>query len=116
MKLAKKYKIKIAFGTDLLFSPANAGSQGRNLTRVTQGFTPAEILRMATSGNAELLALCGPRKPYPGKLGVVEEGALADLLLVDGDPLADINLLADPEKNLTVIMKDGNLHKNRSTE
>ena len=43
---------------------------------------------MATADNAELLALSGPRNPYPGKLGVVEEGALADLLLVDGDPLA----------------------------
>lgn len=66
---------------------------------------------MATSGNAELLALSGPRNPYPGKLGVIEPGALADLLLVDGDPLADINLVADPEKNFLVIMKDGKIAK-----
>ena len=67
---------------------------------------------MATSTNAELLALSGPRNPYPGMLGVVEEGALADLLLVDGDPIANINLIADPAKNFVVIMKDGRLFKN----
>ncbi len=58
------------------------------------------------------LALSGPRNPYPGKLGVVEEGALADLLLVDGNPLQDINLVADPAKNFLVIMNDGVVHRN----
>ncbi len=82
------------------------------LSKMVQWFTPAEALKMATATNAELLALSGPRNPYPGKLGVVQEGALADLLLVDGDPLANINLLDDPEKNLLVIMKDGRIYKN----
>jgi len=67
---------------------------------------------MATNTNATLLALSGPRNPYPGKLGVVEEGALADLLLVDGDPIATIQLVADPAKNFLVIMKDGKIYKN----
>ena len=67
---------------------------------------------MATGTNAELLQLSGPRNPYPGRLGVVQEGALADLLLVDGNPLADINLVADPGKNFLVIMKDGKVYKN----
>ena len=67
---------------------------------------------MATGTNAELLQLSGPRNPYPGKLGVVQEGALADLLLVDGNPLADLNLVADPDKNFLVIMKDGKVYKN----
>jgi imidazolonepropionase-like amidohydrolase len=67
---------------------------------------------MATGTNAELLALSGKRNPYPGKLGVVEESALADLLLVDGDPIANINLVADPGKNFVVIMKDGKVYKN----
>ena len=67
---------------------------------------------MATSTNAELLALSGKRNPYPGKLGVVEEGALADLLLVDGNPLENIGLIADPDKNFLVIMKDGRIYKN----
>ena len=79
---------------------------------MTRWYSPAETLKMATSTNAELLALSGLRNPYPGKLGVVEEGALADLLLVNGDPVANIQLIADPEKNLTVIMKDGTLYKN----
>jgi imidazolonepropionase-like amidohydrolase len=56
--------------------------------------------------------LSGKRSPYPGKLGVVEQGALADLLLVEGNPLEDINLIADPAKNFKVIMKDGRIYKN----
>ncbi len=111
-QLAKKHNIRIAFGTDILFSPGNASSQGRQLARLEKWFTPAEILKMATSDNAELLAMCGRRNPYPGKLGVVEEGAFADLLLVDGNPLEDIQLVADPEKNFLVIMKDGKIFKN----
>jgi len=75
-------------------------------------FTPAETLRLATSQNAELLALSGPRNPYPGKLGVIEPGALADLLIVEGDPIADIKLLADPASNIRLIMKDGRVYKN----
>ena len=67
---------------------------------------------MATSTNAQLLALSGKRSPYPGKLGVVEQGALADLLLVDGDPLDNISLIVDPGKNFLVIMKDGKIYKN----
>jgi imidazolonepropionase-like amidohydrolase len=66
---------------------------------------------MATGTNGELLQLTGLRNPYPGKLGVVEEGALADLLLVDGDPIANINLVANPA-NFVVIMKDGKIYKN----
>src|SRR5690606_16836516 len=94
--LAKKYKIKTAFGTDILFSPALAAKQANGLVDLTRWYTPAEALIMATSVNSELLALSGPRNPYPGKLGVVEEGALADLLLVDGNPLDNIALVADP--------------------
>ena len=67
---------------------------------------------MATGTNAELLALSGKRNPYPGKLGVVEEGALADLLLVEGNPLENLDLVADPANNFKIIMKDGNIYKN----
>jgi len=111
-QLAKKYRIKTAFGTDILFSPALAQIHGKLLTKLVQWYTPAETLAMATGTNAELLKLSGKRNPYPGTLGVVEEGALADLLLIDGDPLANIKLLEDPEKNLLVIMKDGRVYKN----
>jgi imidazolonepropionase-like amidohydrolase len=109
--LAKKHGLKMAFGSDMLFSPEIAERQGLMLTHLTRWYGPAEILKMATTGNAELLALSGPRNPYPGKLGVIEEGALADLLVVNGDPLRDIGLLAAPDRNLTVIMKDGRIHK-----
>ncbi len=102
--LAKKYKIKTAFGTDILFSPALAQRQGELLAKLVRWYTPAETLVMATGTNAQLLALSGKRNPYPGKLGVVEEGALADLLLVDGDPIANIKLIEDPAKNLVVII------------
>jgi imidazolonepropionase-like amidohydrolase len=110
--LAKKYRLKTAFGTDILFSQELARHQGARLAKLTRWYTPAEALTMATSTNAELLALSGPRNPYPGKLGVVEEGALADLLLVDGNPIQDIHLLEDPARNLRVIMKDGKIFKN----
>jgi imidazolonepropionase-like amidohydrolase len=110
-RLARKHGIKIAFGTDILFSPGYASGQNRQLLLLTKWFTPAEILVMATSTNAGLLALCGKRNPYPGKLGVIEEGAYADLLLVNGNPLENLDLVADPEKNFTVIMKDGVIHK-----
>jgi len=112
-ELAKKYNIKTAFGTDVLFSQALAERQGQMLASMTRWYTPAEVLIMATSTNGELLALTGLRNPYPGKLGVVEEGALADLLLVDGNPLENIDLVADPDKNFLVIMKDGGIYKNK---
>ena len=69
-------------------------------------------LEMATADNAALLALSGLRSPYAGKLGVVQEGALADLLLVDGDPIANIALIEDPDRNFRVIIKDGKIYKN----
>jgi imidazolonepropionase-like amidohydrolase len=111
-RLAKKYHIKTAWGTDVLFSPTGGISQNRQLTKLTRWYTPAEVLRMATGDNAELLALSGPRNPYPGKLGVIEEGALADLLLVQGDPVANLNLIETPDTSLVVIMKDGKIYKN----
>jgi imidazolonepropionase-like amidohydrolase len=79
-------------------------------------YTPAEALVMATGTNAELLALSGLRNPYPGKLGVVEQGALADLLLVEGNPLENIDLVADPANNFKIIMKDGLIYKNTLTQ
>jgi imidazolonepropionase-like amidohydrolase len=67
---------------------------------------------MVTHDNAQLLALSGLRSPYQGKLGVVEAGALADLLLVNGDPTAKLEIMADPGKNFMIIMKDGKIYKN----
>jgi imidazolonepropionase-like amidohydrolase len=111
-EFAKKYGIKTAWGTDVLFSAGLARQQGALLAKIATWFTPAEALAQATSTNAQLLAMSGKRNPYPGKLGVVEEGALADLLLVDGNPLENIALVADPDRNFQVVMKDGRIYKN----
>jgi imidazolonepropionase-like amidohydrolase len=108
---ARKHGIKTAWGSDLLFSSEVAERQGVLLSHMSRWYSNAEALRMATSGNAELLALSGPRNPYPGKLGVIEPGAYADLLVVAGDPLQNLGLFAEPDKNLVVIMKDGKIHK-----
>jgi len=111
-KLAKKYKIKTAWGSDILFDARAAARQGSYLAGMTRWYTPVEALKIATSGNGELLALSGFSNPYPGRLGVIAEGAFADLILVKGDPLQDLSLVADPAKNFVVIMKDGAVFKN----
>jgi len=110
-QLAIKYRLKTAFGTDVLFSSQLASQQGAILASLTRWYTPAQTLVMATSTNANLLALSGLRSPYKGRVGVVQEGALADLLLVDGDPLQNIALITDPEHNFKVIMKGGKIYK-----
>jgi imidazolonepropionase-like amidohydrolase len=111
-KWAMKHGVKLAWGTDFLLDPRPNAKQTSDILKLKQWMTPAEILKLVTHDNAQLLALSGPRNPYPGQLGVVAPGALADLLLVDGDPLANIDLIADPAKNFMVIMKDGKVYKN----
>jgi imidazolonepropionase-like amidohydrolase len=109
--LAKKYKLKTAWGTDTLFDAKLATRQGAQLAKMTRWYTPGEVLHTATGVNAQLLAMSGPRNPYPAAIGVIEAGAYADLLLVEGDPTRDINLVADAAKNFRIIMKDGRLYK-----
>ena len=112
-KLAKKYKVKLAWGTDCLFDAKMAIRQGKKLTKLTRWFTPFEVLRMATYDNAQLLNLSGKRSPYQqGKLGEISEGAYADLIVVDGNPLENIQLIEDPETNFKVIIKNGVVYKN----
>jgi imidazolonepropionase-like amidohydrolase len=111
-KWARKYGVKLAWGTDFMFNPANNRNQNSDILKLQHWMTPAEALKLVTHDNAQLLALSGSRNPYPGKLGVVEQGALADLLLVDGDPTANLKLIADPGRNFLVIIKDGRIYKN----
>ena len=108
---AKAFNLKTAWGTDILFDANMTKHQGAILTTLERWYRPAEILKMATAINGELLAMSGPRSPYPGKLGVIEAGALADLILVDGDPIVELKLVADPDKNFLIIMKDGRIVK-----
>jgi imidazolonepropionase-like amidohydrolase len=122
-----KHKVKVVFASDYVGEFADAERARRyELWWRTQTFdSNFEVLKQLTSTAGELLALSGPRNPYKaGKLGVIEEGAYADLLLVEGNPLNDIRVIggtdqwfdADPEwkpiQTLKVIMKGGKIYKN----
>ena len=113
VELAKKYKAKITFSSDWFGSDDAFALQSQEWIARKDLWTPLEIMRQATATAGDLLALSGQRNPHQeGKLGVIEEGAYADLVIVNGNPLVDISLLADPEKNILLIMKDGKIYKN----
>ena len=112
-RLAKTYHVKLAWGTDILFNPANTENENQSILRLKNWFSNYEILKMITFDNAQLLALSGLRNPYPHKLGVIEEGAYADLLITKGNPLEEIDLLGNPKENLLFIMKNGEIYKNK---
>jgi imidazolonepropionase-like amidohydrolase len=111
MKWGKKYGVKMGFGTD-----AAAGMVDTILYEFemrSKFFTPLEILKQATSTNAELLRFSKSRDPYKAApLGVVKEGAWADMLIYSVNPLKDIMVVTKPEKNLKLIMKGGKVYKN----
>jgi len=110
--LAKKIGYeKIVFGSDFLTDPEQLNHLNDEFTARTKWFMPYEVMQQATSKAGELLAMSGPRNPY-GEIGVIEEGAMADLLLIDGNPLDDINILTNPDDNFLLIMKDGKIYKN----
>ena len=76
-------------------------------------FDNLSVLKSATLWGGEVAAMTGPNNPYPnGRLGIIEEGAYADILLVKGNPLDDPSLLAQSAANLHFIMKDGIVFKN----
>lgn len=110
-EMAQKFNVKTAWGTDILFNPKNTPNQLNHLAKLTRFYDPLTALGMATGQNGELLALSGPRNPYPGVLGRIEPGAHADLLIVDGDPSQDLEFLRDPQQNIRLIMKAGNIYK-----
>ena len=110
--LAQKYGIRTGWGTDVLFNPKGTATQGKQLAKLTRFYDPLTLLGQATGTNGELLALSGARNPYPGALGRIAPGAWADLLVADGNPASSLDFLADPDKNLSLIMKDGKIYKN----
>ena len=103
----------MAFGTDMLLQPGKLGIQSVLMTRFEKVFGAVGTLKIVTSGNAELLGLSGKRSPYgEAPLGVIREGAWADPLVMDGNPLENLSMLADPGTSLALIMKNGTVHKN----
>jgi imidazolonepropionase-like amidohydrolase len=111
VRLVKKHDVDITFNIDA-FGPHElwASVTAAEFTERQKYFSNEEILRQTTSITAGLVEMSGKRNPYRGKLGVIREDALADLLIVDGNPLEDISVLADPD-NLRLIMKDGVIYK-----
>jgi imidazolonepropionase-like amidohydrolase len=104
--------LKVTYGTDIFNDPNNIGNEIKWTARLLKWYEPAEILKMTTGNAGELLKLSGPRNPYPdADLGVIKEGAYADVLLVDGNPLDDISVVGELD-NLRIIMKDGKIYKN----
>jgi imidazolonepropionase-like amidohydrolase len=106
----------IVFGSDIISSPDQILEMLGEFEQRTKWFTNVEILRQATSNGGELLAMSGILNPYPGKLGVIEEDAHADILLFDGNPLDDISVIVDFEDNMDLIMKAGVIYKNEVNE
>jgi imidazolonepropionase-like amidohydrolase len=112
-ELSRRYPVKLTFGTDTLFSGDLVRRMGRQLAKFTRFMPPLEALRLATGAAGELLALSGPRSPYPGALGVIAPGAFADLLVVDAAPESGLDWLEDHERSLTLIMKGGRVVKDK---
>jgi len=112
-KWAKQYNVKLIWGTDYLFEPKNSAKQSADILKLQTWLTNFEILKLITYDNAQIFKLSGLRNPYlAGKLGEISEGAYADLILIDGNPLVDIKIMADYDRNFVLIIKDGKVYKN----
>lgn len=112
IRLIRKHDVEVTFNIDA-FGPHElwAGVTAAEFSERRKYFSDYEILRQATSVTARLVEMSGKRNPYRGKLGVIREGALADMIVVDGNPMDDVTVLADPE-NIRLIIKDGKIYKN----
>jgi imidazolonepropionase-like amidohydrolase len=104
LEICKRHGVPVAYGTDLLGQLQVA--QSEEFTLRAKVLSSAEIIRSATTIGAQILRM-------EGKLGCLKPGALADLLVVDGNPLKNLKLLGGQGQHLSVIMKDGRFHKNR---
>ena len=128
VELANEYGINMAFGSDSLGVTPLAWRQTRDfqITQWGRAFGPLRTLQAMTSDAGELLALSGIMNPYPeGKIGVIEEDAYADIILVDGNPLEDLSVIGASESmfgseprptasvdTIPLVMKDGVIFKN----
>jgi len=110
-KWAKKYGVFMGFGTDLLFSAEGRKDELKDLGLRKEFFSSPEIMIQATGNGGTIVGMSGKRNPY-GKLGVIEEGAMADILIYSKNPLQDVSIVEDFENNLKLIIKDGKVYKN----
>ncbi|MCG8380150.1 MAG: amidohydrolase family protein, partial [Proteobacteria bacterium] len=110
IRLIKKYKITTGFGTDFVFGDYVRISQ--EFTERAKYWTPAEVLRQATSESAKVIRMAGKLNRH-GNFGEIREGWVADVLLINGEPLEDISILEDPDSSLAFIMKGGKVIRNR---
>jgi imidazolonepropionase-like amidohydrolase len=104
LEICKRHGVPVAYGTDLLGQLQVAQSQ--EFTLRAEVLSPAEIIRSATTIGARVVRM-------EGKLGCLKPGAFADLLVIDGNPLANLKLFQEEGRHLSVIMKGGRFHKNR---
>ena len=112
LKNIVKHNLKIGFRTDFPGQEPDQARQSAEFEARAKYWPAVDVLRQATSNGAELISMANSRLPYQdGALGVIEQGAYADLLIVDGNPLENIALLGNPKKNLLLIMKDGKFIK-----
>lgn len=112
MELASKYGVKVAFGTDVFGNVGIERDAFKEYISRLRWFKPIDILRQTTSVNGELFAMTGKLNPYPAPIGVIREGAYADLLIYQGNPLEDLTVITKPEQTLKLILKDGKIVKN----
>jgi imidazolonepropionase-like amidohydrolase len=112
MRWIAEYEVD-AFGGSDLWPDAQLALIPQDLVVRQRWFSDVEILRQNTSNAGRWLAKSGTKNPYrDGPLGVIEVGAYADMILVEGDPLADVAVLADYDQNIRVVMKDGEIFRN----
>jgi imidazolonepropionase-like amidohydrolase len=104
LEVAREAGVRMAFGSDLIGDLDH--DQSREFLIRAQVLSTREVIHAATVVGAELLGRVG-------ELGVVAQGALADLIVVDGNPLRDLGLLQGQGEHIPLIMKGGVLHKNR---
>ena len=108
IKLIKKYKITTGFGTDFVFGGYTNISQ--EFTERAKYWKSAEVLRQATSESAKVIRMSG-KLNHHGMFGEIREGWVADILLINGNPLEDISILEQPKTSLAMIMKNGKIYK-----
>jgi imidazolonepropionase-like amidohydrolase len=112
LRLVAKYKVDTFAGADLWQDELITKAPDDMILR-KRWFSDVEILRQNTSHAAKWLAKSGTKNPYrEGPLGVIKEGAYADMLLIEGNPVKDVSVMKDWENNIKVIIKDGDIYKN----